>query len=39
MSSIMKAAIFVEPNRVVLDDKPVPDVGPLDALIKIAIAA
>jgi threonine dehydrogenase-like Zn-dependent dehydrogenase len=31
----MKAAIFVEPGRIVLDQKLVPDVGPLDALIKI----
>jgi alcohol dehydrogenase len=31
----MKAAIFVEPGRIVLDEKPVPDVGPLDALVKI----
>ena len=31
----MKAAIFVEPNRIVLDEKPVPDVGALDALIRI----
>jgi threonine dehydrogenase-like Zn-dependent dehydrogenase len=31
----MKAAIFVEPGRIVLDDKPVPDVGPLDALVRI----
>ena len=31
----MKAAIFVEPGRIVLDDKPVPEIGPLDALIKI----
>lgn len=31
----MKAAIFVENGRIVLDDKPVPDVGPLDALIRI----
>jgi alcohol dehydrogenase len=35
MPKMMKAAIFVEPNRIVLDDKPVPDVGPLDALIRI----
>jgi hypothetical protein len=27
----MKAAIFVEKNRIVLDDKPIPEVGPLDA--------
>ncbi|MDI4656142.1 NAD(P)-dependent alcohol dehydrogenase [Xanthobacter autotrophicus] len=31
----MKAAIFVEKNRIVLDEKPIPDVGPLDALIRI----
>lgn len=35
MPAMMKAAIFVEPNRIVLDEKPVPDVGPLDALIRI----
>ena len=31
----MKAAVFVEPGRIVLDEKPVPDIGPLDALIRI----
>ncbi|MFO1082037.1 MAG: NAD(P)-dependent alcohol dehydrogenase [Reyranellaceae bacterium] len=31
----MKAAIFVEPGRIVLDDKPVPDIGPLDALVRV----
>ena len=31
----MKAAIFVEAGRIVLDDKPVPDIGPLDALIRV----
>ncbi|MBN9019592.1 MAG: NAD(P)-dependent alcohol dehydrogenase [Rhizobiales bacterium] len=31
----MKAAIFVEPGRIVLDEKPIPEVGPLDALIRI----
>lgn len=31
----MKAAIFVEPNRIVIDEKPVPDVGPADALVRI----
>lgn len=31
----MKAAIFVEPRRIVLDEKPVPEIGPLDALIRI----
>jgi len=32
---MMKAAIFVEPNRIVIDDKLVPDIGPTDALLKI----
>ncbi|MCY7279413.1 MAG: NAD(P)-dependent alcohol dehydrogenase [Sphingomonas bacterium] len=31
----MKAAIFVEAGRIVLDDKPIPDVGLLDALVRI----
>jgi alcohol dehydrogenase len=31
----MKAAVFVGPGRIVLDDKPIPEVGPLDALLKI----
>jgi alcohol dehydrogenase len=31
----MKAAIFVEPGRIVLEQKPVPDVGPMDALVRI----
>jgi alcohol dehydrogenase len=31
----MKAAIFVEKGRIVLDEKPIPDIGPLDALIRI----
>lgn len=31
----MRAAVFVEPGRIVLDDKPVPDIGPLDALVRI----
>jgi threonine dehydrogenase-like Zn-dependent dehydrogenase len=31
----MKAAVFVEPGRIVLDDKPIPDVGPQDALLRV----
>lgn len=31
----MRAAIFVEPGRIVLDDKPLPEVGTLDALVRI----
>jgi len=33
--AMMKAAVFVEPGRIVLEDKRIPDVGPLDALIKV----
>jgi len=35
MSEKMKAAIFIEPGRIVLGEKPIPDVGPLDALIRV----
>jgi threonine dehydrogenase-like Zn-dependent dehydrogenase len=35
MAAKMRAAVFVEKNRIVLDDKPVPDIGPNDALIRI----
>jgi alcohol dehydrogenase len=35
MQTKMKAAIFVEPGRIVLGEKPIPNVGPLDALIRI----
>ena len=31
----MRAAIFIEPGRIVLGEKPVPDIGPLDALLRI----
>jgi threonine dehydrogenase-like Zn-dependent dehydrogenase len=31
----MKAAAFIEPGRIELVDKTIPDVGPLDALIRI----
>ena len=31
----MRAAVFVEPGRIVLDQKPIPDVGVTDALIRI----
>ncbi|GAP34060.1 NAD(P)-dependent alcohol dehydrogenase [Piscinibacter sakaiensis] len=33
--AMMKAAVFVEPGRIVLEDKPIPEIGPLDALIKV----
>ena len=32
---MMKAAVFVGPGRIVLDEKPVPKVGPGDALLKV----
>jgi threonine dehydrogenase-like Zn-dependent dehydrogenase len=35
MTRMMKAAIFVEPGRIELADKPIPDVGPNDALVRI----
>src|SRR3954454_21835410 len=31
----MRVAIFAEPGRIVLDEKPIPDVGSLDALVRI----
>ena len=33
--TMMKATIFVAPGRVELADKPIPDVGPNDALVRI----
>jgi threonine dehydrogenase-like Zn-dependent dehydrogenase len=35
MPTMMKAATFVEPGRIELADKPIPDVGPNDALMRI----
>lgn len=35
MAGMMRAAVFVEPGRIVLDDKPIPDVGSNDALIRL----
>jgi len=35
MVAKMKAAIFVEKGRIVLEDKPIPDIGPQDALIRV----
>ncbi len=35
MPKMMKSAQFIEPGRIVLDDKPIPDVGSNDALIRI----
>lgn len=35
MHAMMKAAVFIAPGRIELADKPIPDVGPNDALIRI----
>jgi threonine dehydrogenase-like Zn-dependent dehydrogenase len=32
----MKAAVFIEPGRIRLEEKPVPDAGPLDALMRVS---
>ncbi|MBT1119778.1 NAD(P)-dependent alcohol dehydrogenase [Stutzerimonas nitrititolerans] len=33
--AMMKAAVFVEPGRIELQDKPIPEIGPNDALLRI----
>ena len=35
MAGIMKAAAFIEPGRIELVEKPIPEVGPLDALLRV----
>ncbi len=35
MPVMMKAAIFVEPGRIEIDDKPIPEIGPNDALLRV----
>lgn len=35
MSAMMRAAVFVEPGRIEVVDKKIPDVGPNDALVRI----
>jgi alcohol dehydrogenase len=35
MVAKMKAAVFVAPGRIALDERPIPDVGPLDALLRV----
>lgn len=37
MPATMKAAVFVEPGRIELTEKPLPDVGPNDALVRITL--
>ena len=33
--TMMKAAVFVEPGRIEIEDKRIPDVGPLEALMRV----
>lgn len=33
--SVMRAAVFIEPGRIEIQEKPIPDVGPNDALVRI----
>ena len=35
MLKTMKAAVFVEPGRIELAERPVPDIGPTDALLRV----
>jgi threonine dehydrogenase-like Zn-dependent dehydrogenase len=35
MRNTTKATVFVEPGKIELREKPVPEVGPLDALLRI----
>jgi threonine dehydrogenase-like Zn-dependent dehydrogenase len=35
MAAMMKAAVFVEPGRIEIEDKPVPDIGDNEALVRI----
>ena len=35
MPAMMKAAVLAEPGRILLDDKQIPEVGPLDALLRV----
>jgi hypothetical protein len=35
MAATMRATVFVEPNRIELQERPSPTVGPLDALVRI----
>ena len=31
----MKAAVFLEPGCIRLEEKPIPDIGPFDALVRV----
>ena len=33
--STMRAAVFVEPGKIELQQRPIPDIGPTDALLRV----
>lgn len=35
MAKTMKAAVFAGPGRIVLEERPIPEIGPLDALVRV----
>jgi threonine dehydrogenase-like Zn-dependent dehydrogenase len=35
MTTSMRATVFVEPGRIELQERPIPQVGPLDALLRV----
>jgi threonine dehydrogenase-like Zn-dependent dehydrogenase len=35
MARVMRATAFVEPGRIRLEERPVPEPGPLDALVRV----
>lgn len=35
MATTMRATVFVEPGRIALQERPIPEVGPLDALLRV----
>jgi len=35
MTTSMRATVFVEPGRIELQERPIPEVGPLDALLRV----
>ena len=35
MAKMMKATVFVAPGKIALEDRPIPEVGPLDALLRV----
>lgn len=36
MTRMMKAAVFVGPGKIALEERPIPEIGPLDALLRVS---